>query len=413
MTLATSIIPIAHRVEHFSYAIRNIVSEAHRVEASGGRVRYLNVGNPPAFGFQPPLHCIEAVERALRDGENGYCASAGIMPAREAVAEEYTRRGWPVSANRVLITAGTSEAIDLVLSALVDPGTNVLVPRPTYPLYTAVLAKYGAEPVYYDTDPARGWTPDLDGLEYLVTPATRAMVVIDQNNPTGATYSPAVRLALIEFAERHGLPILADEVYGDLGYTGSVPPIGSLAPDAAIVSFSSLSKGYAAPGWRTGWVAAGRSPRLDTLLSAVQKLADGRLCSTTPTQFAIPAALQGDRRPQQAMRDALRERAAITTSMLQAMPGVTCVAPTAAFYAMPKVALPPGKTDEDYVLELLRATGILCVYGSGFGMKPADGYLRIVFLAEPQELRQVYAMMAEFTAEYLSGTAAGSRTKPL
>jgi alanine-synthesizing transaminase len=411
VTSATSI-PIADRVNHFSYAIRNIVSEAHRVEASGRRVRYLNVGNPPAFGFQPPPHLLEAVERALRDGENGYCPSPGISSAREAVAEEYSRRGWPLSADRVLITAGTSEAIDLVLSALVDPGTSVLVPRPTYPLYTAVLAKYGAEPAYYDTDPTRGWMPDLDGLERLVTRATRALVVIDPNNPTGASYSPTVRLALINFAERYGLPILADEVYGDLGYSGSVPPIGSLAPDAAIISFSSLSKGYAAPGWRTGWVAAGRSPRLDALISAVQKLADGRLCSTTPMQFAIPAALRGDRGPQQAMRDALRERAVITASMLQAMPGVTCVAPTAAFYAMPKVALPPGRTDEDYVLELLRATGILCVYGSGFGMKPSDGYLRIVFLAAPEELRQVYGLMAEFTAEYLSGTAVGSRVQP-
>jgi len=412
VTLATSIIPIAHRVDHFSYAIRNIVSEALRVEASGRRVRYLNIGNPPAFGFQPPPHLIEAVERAVRNGENGYCPSAGIAPAREAVAEEYARRGWPLSPDRVLITAGTSEAIDLVLSALVDPGMNVLVPRPTYSLYTAVLAKYGAEPVYYDTDPTRGWCPDLDGLDRLVTPATRAIVVIDPNNPTGASYSPAVRMGLIEFAERHGLPILADEVYGDLGYSGSVPPIGSLAPDAAIVSLSSLSKGYAAPGWRTGWFAAGRSRRLDALVAAVQKLADGRLCSTTPTQYAIPAALRGDRRPQQAMREALRERAAITTSMLQAMPGVTCVAPTAAFYAMPKIALPPGKTDEDYVLELLRTTGILCVYGSGFGMKPSDGYLRIVYLAAPDELRQVYTMMAEFTAEYLSGTAVASSMKP-
>ena len=136
-------------------------------------------------------------------------------------------------------------------------------------------------------------------------------------------------------------------------------------------------------------------------MDAMRKLADGRLCSTTPTQFAIPAALNGDRAPQEALREAMRERAAITTSMLQAMPGVSCVAPAAAFYAMPKIALPPGKTDEDYVLALLRATGILCVYGSGFGMPATDGYLRIVFLASPDELREIYGMMAEFTATYL------------
>ncbi|MGE3176008.1 MAG: aminotransferase class I/II-fold pyridoxal phosphate-dependent enzyme [Vicinamibacterales bacterium] len=401
MNSAHTAIPVAERVGHFSYAIRNIVVEAKRVEASGRRVRYLNVGNPPPFGFQPPLHLIEAVERALRQGENGYSASPGIQPAREAVAEEYSRRGWPVSADRVLVTSGTSEGIELALSALVDPGTDVLVPMPTYPLYTALLAKLGGQPTYYKTDPSRGWIPDLDHLEQVVTPRTRALVIIDPNNPTGATYPPDVRRALIAFAERHGLPILADEVYGDLGYGGPVAPLGSLEPSAPIISFSSLSKGFVAPGWRTGWMAVGSSPRLDDVLAAVFKLADGRLCSNVPTQWAIPAALNGDRSSQERLRQAMKARADVTTSMLQAMPGVSVVAPTAAFYAMPKVDLPPGKTDADYVLALLRATGILCVYGSGFGMPADAGYLRIVFLAAPDELREIYTMMGDFTAEFL------------
>ncbi len=361
----------------------------------------MNIGNPPAFGFQPPAHLIDAVVRALRNGENGYCASAGILPAREAIAEEYSSRGWAVSPDRVLVTAGTSEAIELALTALVDPGTNVLVPMPTYPLYTAVLAKLGGQPVYYRTDPSQGWTPDLEHLERVVTADTRALVLIDPNNPTGAIYSAEVRRKLIAFAERHGLPILADEVYGDLGYDGSVPPLGSLAPEAAIISLSSLSKGYVAPGWRTGWLAVSNTARLDDVVSAMRKLADGRLCSTTPTQFAIPAALKGDRAPQRALREAMRERAAITTSMLQAMPGMSIVAPRAAFYAMPKLTLPPGTTDEDYVLALLRATGILVVYGAGFGMPADEGYMRIVFLAAPDELREIYTLMGDFTATYL------------
>lgn len=395
-------VPVAQRVGHFSYAIRNIVVEAKRVEASGRRVRYMNIGNPPAFGFQPPPHLIEAVVRAVQNGENGYCASAGIMPAREAIAEEYTGRGWTVSPDRVLVTSGTSEAIELALSALVDPGTNVLVPMPTYPLYTALLAKLGGEPQYYRVDPAQGWTPDLEHLERAVTPQTRALVLIDPNNPTGAIYSPEVRLKLIAFAERHGLPILADEVYGDLGYEGSVPPLGSLAPDAAIISLSSLSKGYVAPGWRTGWVAVSNTPRLDDVVAAMRKLADGRLCSTTPMQFAIPAALKGDRAPQRALQAAMKERADVTTSMLSAMPGMSIVAPRAAFYAMPKLTLPPGTTDEDYVLALLRATGILVVYGAGFGMPANEGYMRIVFLASPDELREIYTMMGQFTADYIA-----------
>lgn len=394
-------IPVSPRISHFSYAIRNIAVEAERVEAAGKRVRYLNVGNPPAFGFQPPAHMIEAVERAMRNGDNGYGPSPGIAAAREAIAAEYTGRGWPVSANRVLVTAGTSEAIDLALTALVDEHGEVLVPMPTYPLYTAVIAKLGARAVYYRADPSRAWLPDFDQLARVVTPAARAMVVIDPNNPTGATYPREVRRQLLDFANTHGLAILADEVYGDISYQGPLPPLGSLDADAPVISFSSLSKGYVAPGWRTGWLAIGRSPRMDDLVVALKKLADGRLCSTVPMQHAIASALTGDRSHQAAFRRALQERADVTTRALQAIPGMSCVAPTAAFYALPKLALPPGRTDEDYVLALLRATGILCVHGSGFGTAPADGFFRIVFLASPAELHDIYAQMAEFTAEYI------------
>ena len=394
-------IAVAQRISNFSYAIRNIVVEAQRVEAAGIRVRYLNVGNPPAFGFQPPQHMIEAVVRAMRDGANGYGPSPGIAPARDAVAAEYSSRGWPMTADRVLVTAGTSEAIDLALSALVDVDGEVLVPLPTYPLYTAVLAKLGARAIFYRTDPAHDWVPDLDHLKSVVTKAARAIVVIDPNNPTGAMYPAAIRRELLAFADRHGLVVLADEVYGDLGYAGPLAPLGSQDPDGAVISFSSLSKGYVAPGWRTGWLAVGRSPRLDDVLAALRKLSDGRLCSTVPMQHAVAAALTGDRSHQDAFRAALKARADVTSQMLQAIPGVTCTTPSAAFYVMPTVALPPGRTDEDYVLALLRATGVLCVYGSGFGMAPGDGFLRIVVLASPEELRQVYGLMAAFTADYL------------
>ncbi|MGB7218721.1 MAG: aminotransferase class I/II-fold pyridoxal phosphate-dependent enzyme [Vicinamibacterales bacterium] len=395
-------IPVAARVSRFTYAIRNIVGEAKQVEAGGLRVRYLNIGDPVAFGFKTPPHLIAAVERALRDGHNGYGPSPGIEAGREAVAAEYTKAGFPVSADRVFLTAGTSEGIDLALAALADEGSDVLVPMPTYPLYTAVIARLGARALYYRTDPRQGWAPDLDHLRSIVTPATRALVVIDPNNPTGATYSVATRRALLEFADRHGLPIIADEVYGDIGFDGPVAPLGSLDPDAPIVSFSSLSKAYLAPGWRTGWMAIGRSPRLNDFVKAVAKLADGRLCSTLPMQYAVAAALTGDRSHQVSFRAALKARAALTVDRLNAMPGVTCVAPTAAFYAMPRVSLPPGRTDEDYVLALLRATGVLTVYGSGFGTAPQDGYLRIVYLAPLEELGEVYDLVAKFTAEYLA-----------
>ena len=394
-------IPVASRVNNFSYAIRNIVAEAHAVEARGKRVRYLNIGDPVAAGFKTPPHLIEAAERAMRDGHNGYLPSAGIAPAREAVAADYTARGVPTTADRVLITTGTSEGIGLVLNALVGEADEVLVPLPTYPLYTAVIANIGAEARYYRTDPQRNWQPDIEHLRSLVTPRTRVLVTIDPNNPTGAVYSPAIRRAMLEIADEHGLTILADEVYGDLGFDGAVPPLGTLDRDAAIISLSSLSKAYLAPGWRTGWLVVSATPRLDNALVALKKLADGRLCSPGPMQFAVAAALTGDRSHQASFRKALAERARLTTDSLNAIPGMRCVAPRAAFYAMPMLSLPPGHTDEDYVLALLRETGILCVYGSGFGMPAEAGSFRIVYLADPSELQLIYADIAAFTRQYL------------
>jgi alanine-synthesizing transaminase len=345
---------------------------------------------------------VETVARAVRDGHNGYVPSAGIPSAREAVAADYTSRGLATPPDRVLITTGTSEGIELALNALVDEGDEVLVPSPTYPLYTAVLAKIAAQPRYYTTDPQQDWLPDLDHLRTLVTPRTRVLVVIDPNNPTGAVYPAPVRRALIDFAERYDLTILADEVYGDLGYEGPIPFMGTFDPDAPIISFSSLSKAYLAPGWRAGWLVVGRSPRLDDALAAMKKLADGRLCSPGPMQYAVAAALTGDRSHQVTFRAALAERARITTERLNAIPGMRCVAPRAAFYALPSVALPPGRTDEEYVLTLLRETGILCVNGSGFGVPATDGFFRVVFLANPTDLEQIYGDIASFTREYLA-----------
>jgi alanine-synthesizing transaminase len=402
--MATSItapVRTARRVDRFTYAIRNIVTEARKVERAGVKVRYLNIGDPVQFGFVTPGHLVDAVSRAMRDGYNGYTASAGIVEAREAVAADFAARGVTVSPDRVLITSGTSEGIELTLTAIVDEGEEVLVPSPTYPLYTAVLAKIGARPAYYRTDPDRGWLPDLDHLRQQITDRTRALVVIDPNNPTGAVYPDGVRRTLIDLAESSGLVILADEVYGDLAYGGPVTPMVSLRPDAAIVSYSSLSKAYLAPGWRAGWMAVGETPRLDAALAAIRKLADGRLCSPGPMQYAVTAALTGDRSHQVALRRALEERATLTTARLNAIEGMRCVAPRGAFYAMPQVSLPPGRTDEDFVLGLLRATGILCVYGSGFGVAPEAGTFRVVFLAPPSELAVIYDDVAAFTHEFL------------
>src|SRR5919106_4787439 len=205
MPLPKTPIPVSSRVAGFAYAIRNIVTEARKVEAQGRRVRYLNIGDPALFGFNTPQHLIDAVDKARRDGLNAYAPSAGIEPARKAIAAEYTRRGLPLSPDRVVITMGASEGIELALSAILDEGDEVLVPTPTYPLYTAVIARLGATPVYYPTDPDLGWMPHVEALEERISPRTRAIVIIDPNNPTGASYADSLRRSILELSERYGL----------------------------------------------------------------------------------------------------------------------------------------------------------------------------------------------------------------
>ena len=381
-----------------TYSIRRVVAEAHKAEAAGKRIHYLNIGDPVAFGFDTPAHMLDAVTKALRDGENGYGPSVGLRLAREAVAAENTSRGWPTDADRVILTSGSSEAIDFVLTALADPGDEVLVPLPTYPLYTAILHKIGAREVCYRTDPSNGWQPDPSEIARLITPRTKGVVVNDPNNPTGAAYSQSIRQQLLNVADHHNIPMIADEIYQDVAFDGPVAPIGSLDPEAPVISLSGLSKGYLAPGWRTGWLSVGGGDRLKDVLAAITKLAEGRLCSTMPMQRAIVAALTGDRSHQPKFRAALRERAELVWKRANAIPGISSTKPSAAFYAMPKVRLPPGKTDADFIIDLVHATGVLCVHGSGFGMDPAAGYFRMVTLAPPSQLDEIWDLIASFVA---------------
>ena len=396
----SAMIPPASRMGAVSYSIRRVVAEARKAEAAGRKIFYLNTGDPVHAGFLPPAHMVEAVHQALRDGEHGYGPSVGLPEAREAVAAENTSRGWPVSADRVVMTSGSSEGIDFVLTALADPGDEVLVPLPTYPLYTAILHKIGAREVYYRTDPANGWQPDPKEVRSLVTSRTKAIVTNDPNNPTGASYALSIRRELLKIADDHNIPMIADEIYQDVAFDGPIAPIGSLDPDAPVISLSGLSKGYLVPGWRTGWLAVGGGDRLKDVLAAITKLAEGRLCSTMPMQRATVAALRGDRSHQPAFRTALRERAELVYTRANAIPRISSTRPSAAFYAMPKVDLPPGKTDADFIIDLVHATGVLCVHGSGFGMNPADGYFRMVTLASPAQLNEIWNLIAGFTAEY-------------
>ncbi|MBX7219736.1 MAG: aminotransferase class I/II-fold pyridoxal phosphate-dependent enzyme [Blastocatellia bacterium] len=391
----------AARTRNYNYAIRNIVVEAKKVEASGKKITYLNIGDPVIYGFQPPESLMNALAKAVHDGLNGYAPSAGTVEAREAIAADSEKYGVPISPDDVIVTSGASEAADLVLNALLEPGDDVLTPCPTYPLYTAITAKLGATENSYKLDPKNGWLPDPDDIRRRVTPRTRAIVIINPNNPSGAVYPEPVLRELLAVAAEKNLLVMADDVYHRMTYGPHAPRLASLAQDmdVPIVNLESLSKSHLVPGWRVGWMTFTNKKQMGDLIPAVRKIADARLCSPLPTQAVIPAAL-ADLSHLPATIEAMKVRADISVDMLNAIPGMNCTRPEAAFYLMAQMENLHGATDEQFVLELLRETGILFVYGSGFGLEPTDGYFRIVFLPEPEVLRDVYTRLGNFVESW-------------
>ena len=392
-----SIVPAA-RTRQFHYAIRNIVGAAEAREREGGRVVYLNIGDPQAYGFRPPAHVVDAVARALRDGFTGYAHSAGLPEAREAVAAYASALGAQTAPDDVLITAGASEAADLLLTALADEGDEVLLPAPGYPIYPAILNKLGARAVYYGLDPARGWRPAPEEVESLVTARTRALVLINPNNPTGSVTPDETTRRLLETAARRGLLVIADEVYRELCF-GPPPTAASALAEgtgAAVVTLESLSKTHMVPGWRVGWMRFNGAEGTGDLARAVHRLASGRLCSPTPAQYAVRPAIEGEREYLAEFMRALRARRDFVTGAVGSIEGLSCVEPEAAFYAMVGVDDPLRRDDERFVLDLLAETGVLVVHGSGFGTAPQPCTFRLVYLADEETLAHVFKRLEEF-----------------
>jgi alanine-synthesizing transaminase len=386
------------RTAQFHYAIRNIVGAAEARERAGREVVYLNIGDPQAYGFRPPAHVVEPVTRALRDGFTGYAHSSGLMDAREAVASYATALGAPTKPSNVLMTAGASEAADLLLTALVDEGEEVLLPAPGYPIYPAILNKLGAVTRHYRLDPARGWRPSLDDVRARISERTRAIVLINPNNPTGSITDDETTRELLELAARHNLLVIADEVYRELCFGREPRPASVLAEGtgAAVVTLESLSKTHLVPGWRVGWMRFTNAALMPGLVSAVNRLASGRLCSPTPAQYAVRPALEGERSFLEEFKREIRKRRDLVVASVGRIEGLSSVVPEAAFYAMIKVDDPAGRTDERFVLDLLEETGVLVVHGSGFGTEPEDCYFRLVYLAGEETLDAVFTKLGGF-----------------
>ncbi len=396
----------AQRLRDVRYEIRGELSRrAHQIEALGRAVVRLNIGNPGLFGFDTPAHLREAVARGLPASE-AYCHQQGLPEAREAVAEQQVERGAPgAHPERIFIGNGVSELIDIALRGLLDPGDEVLLPAPDYPLWSAATVLNGGTAVYYPCLASNGFVPSVEHLEALITPRTRALVVINPNNPTGAVYPLATIRALADLATRHRLVLMSDEIYDGVLYDDArFEPIAVHAPDALCLSFGGLSKVHRACGYRAGWLSvSGSLAGAQPYLHALDLLAALRLCANVGAQWAIAAALRGPDTisPLTAPGGRLHETRRAVIAACAGNPLMDLVTPQGALYAFPGVdpARCPDFDDHAFALDLLEREAVLLVPGSSFNV-PYRNHLRVTLLPDAVVMAEVFARIARTLSRY-------------
>jgi alanine-synthesizing transaminase len=388
------------------YDVRGpILDEATRMEAAGERILKLNIGNPAPFGFSTPPEVLASVTANLASAQ-GYSDSKGLPAARVAIAEYHRRKGLVgIGPDDVYLGNGVSEMIMMSLQALLNNGDEVLLPAPDYPLWTAVVSLCGGKPVHYLCDESAGWMPDPDHVAAMITPRTRAIVLINPNNPTGAVYDRATIESLVELARQHNLMVFSDEIYDRVLYDDAEHvSTAALAPDLVCVTFNGLSKAYLLAGFRAGWmVVSGPREHASSYIEGLNILANMRLCANVPGQYAVVAALANDEGAGDLVLPGgrLREQRDTVVKLLNDIPGVSCVPPRGALYAFPR--LDPEvyaiRDDERLVLDLLRAENILLVQGSGFNW-PKPDHVRIVTLPSVDDLTTAIGSIDRFLSTY-------------
>ncbi|MEI2656416.1 MAG: pyridoxal phosphate-dependent aminotransferase [Nitrosomonas sp.] len=394
------------KLTNVCYDIRGPVMErAKQMEEEGHHIIKLNIGNPATFGFDVPEEILQDVIRNLSDA-SGYCDSKGLFAARKAIMH-YTQEKQikNVQLDDIFIGNGVSELVVLTMQALLDNGDEVLIPMPDYPLWTAAVVLSGGKAKHYLCDEASGWLPDLDDIRAKITPRTRAIVIINPNNPTGALYPKELLLEIIEIARQHQLIIYADEIYDKILYQEAVhTSIASLADDVLFVTFNGLSKNYRAAGFRSGWaVVSGEKTHARDYIGGLNMLASMRLCANVPSQFGIQTALGG----YQSIYDLtlptgrLMRQRDVAWKMLTDIPGVTCFKPQAALYLFPRLDpdIYPIDNDQQFVLDLLLEEKVLLVQGSGFNWHQPD-HFRVVFLPNVDDLTEAVGRIAHFLQRY-------------
>ena len=388
------------------YDVRGpIVDAAKQMEDEGQKIIKLNIGNLAPFGFQPPEEIVQDMIRNLPDSA-GYSDSKGIFSARKAVMHYTQEQGIEgVTIDDIYLGNGASDLIGMAANALLSEGDEMLVPAPDYPLWTAVASLSGGKPVHYLCDEANGWMPNLDDIRAKVTSRTKAIVVINPNIPTGALYSNELLLGIIEIAREHNLVIMADEVYDKVLYDGvKHTALASLATDVLTLTFNSLSKAYRSCGFRAGWmVISGDKESARDYIEGINMLANIKLGSNVPGQYAIQTALGGYQSIHDLVKEGgrLRRQRDLAYELISAIPGVSCVKPQAALYMFPRLdpKMYPIQDARQFFMEVLRATRVMLVQGSGFNY-PDNQHFRIVFLPHEDDLRQAIGRLAGFLEKY-------------
>lgn len=396
----------SHKLANVLYDIRGpVLDEAKRLEAQGHRIIKLNIGNPQPFGFETPPEILVEVVRNLPTSQ-GYSDSQGLVSARTAVVQHYQERGIDITdVDDVWLGNGVSELIQVALNALLDEGDEVLIPAPDYPLWTAATSLSGGKPVHYLCDESSGWMPDIEDIRSKITKRTKAIVIINPNNPTGAVYSPEVLRKIADLAVEHGLIVMADEIYDKILYDDAVhTTFATIAPDVFTITFNGLSKAYRLAGFRSGWmVMTGPRRHAASYIEGVSMLTNMRLCANVPAQHAIQTALGG----RQSIRDLvlpggrLLEQRDAAVNTLRSIPGVSCVEPKGALYVFPRLdpEVYPIVDDRKFVLDFLRAERVLVVQGTGFNW-PTPDHLRIVTLPWAADLVEAIERLGNFLSTY-------------
>ena len=381
------------------------MDRARQMEEDGQKIIKLNIGNLAVFGFDAPEEIQQDMIRNLPNSA-GYSDSKGIFGARKAVMHETQRQGIKgVGLEDIYLGNGASELIVMATNGLLDDGDELLLPAPDYPLWTAAVSLSGGTPVHYLCDEANGWMPSISDIRKKITPSTKGIVVINPNNPTGALYSDALLLEIVELAREHGLVIFADEVYDKVLYEGvKHTPIASLSTDVLTLTFNSLSKSYRSCGYRAGWliVSGDKKPAAD-YIEGLNMLSNMRLCANVPGQWAIQTALGGYQSINDLVGDGgrLRKQRDLAYELITAIPGVSCVKPQAALYLFPRLdpKVYPIEDDQQFFLEMLQDTKVMLVQGTGFNW-PNPDHFRVVFLPHEDELREAITRIAKFLENY-------------